>query len=246
MKISKRALYIIAILLVLSFAGTAAAPVYQKINHRLQIYRVARDNEKTIAEFPSEEEKPTTASALPTQKLLEVGFICQAPMETEENWTYHEESCEEAAFLQAYLYETGQTITKPQAHEKILDMIVWQIDNFGTHHDLYADEMQKFITGYGGLTDDEVVTVNDVTVNDIQSIIAAGHPIIAPVTAATLKNPHYPYPGYHMLTITGYTEDRIITNDNGTRHGKSFSYDTAIFMQALRDAGGFIIYLNIP
>ena len=48
-----------------------------------------------------------------------------------------------------------------------------------------------------------------------------------------------------MLIVIGYTEDKIITNDNGTRKGKDFSYDNDKFKQALDDAGGDIVILKL-
>lgn len=176
---------------------------------------------------------------------LKVQFICQAPLETIDNWKFHEESCEEAALLQAYLYETGRTMSKQEANELILNMIEWQKANLGGHHDLYAPEMKKFITGYYKLENSEVEIILDAGIEDIRKNVSAGHPVIAPVTGDILKNPYYPYPGYHMLTVIGYTEDRIITNDNGTRRGADFSYDLETFKKALKDAGGDILILNL-
>ncbi|MBT4917511.1 hypothetical protein HON58_03670 [Candidatus Peregrinibacteria bacterium] len=176
---------------------------------------------------------------------LEVKFICQAPLQTEENWTHHEESCEEAALLQAITYEENNEITPEEADEIIKDMISWQNDNFGEHKDLYADDMKRFITEYYNLEDEEVIITPNATVNDIKKAVLDGHPVIVPITGEILKNPYYPYPGYHMLTVIGFTEDKIITNDNGTRKGKDFSYDISVFEKAFKDAGGDIITLSL-
>lgn len=181
----------------------------------------------------------------PKSAYLEVQFICQAPLETEENWELHEESCEEAALLMAYLYETGQTTTKEEANETVLDMIAWQEDHFGGHYDLYAEEEKEFATGYYDLDESQVRIIFDATIDDIKNEIDANHPVIVPVTAEILENPYYEYPGYHMLTVIGYTKDKIITNDNGTRRGKDFSYDITIFEEAMKDAGGDILVLNL-
>lgn len=197
---------------------------------------------ETTPETPKEAPKE-----LQNQAYLKVPFITQAPLQTEVNWTLHEESCEEAATLQAYLYEVGQTMTKDEANTEILNMIEWQKEdeNFGTHRDLYADDMQEFITGYYGLTKSEIKIIYDAEIEDIKKIIAGGHPVIVPITGDILNNPYYPYPGYHMLTVIGYTEDRIITNDNGTRRGADFSYDTKIFESAMKDAGGDILWFKL-
>src|SRR5690606_32372766 len=83
------------------------------------------------------------ADELPAEGYLDVQFICQAPLQTEENWKLHEESCEEAALLMAYLYESGASMSKEEANQEILQMIDWQKENFGGHHDIYADKVKE-------------------------------------------------------------------------------------------------------
>ena len=41
----------------------------------------------------------------------------------------------------------------------------------------------------------------------------------------------------HMLLVIGYdpNTDEFITNENGTRHGKSYRYKTSVFEDALQD-----------
>lgn len=176
---------------------------------------------------------------------IEVPFVCQAPFQTTANWVYHEESCEEAALLQVKYYIDGVTEVDTQAaHDTILDMIKWQEANFGSHKDLYANDMVDFIQGYYGIEDDQIEIIYDAEIIDIKRAISAGSPIIAPITGDILNNPYYPYPGYHMLTIIGYTPEKIITNDVGTKRGKDYSYDYDTFMKALKDAGGDIILLK--
>jgi len=176
---------------------------------------------------------------------LDVQFICQAPLQSTQNWELHEESCEEAALLQAYNYEKNQTVTKQEANKIILDMIDWQEKNFGGHFDLKSEKMKEFISSYYELPEGAVVLTQNAKIEDIKKSITNNHPVIVPVTAKILKNPYYPYPGYHMLLVTGFTEDRIITNDNGTKHGEDFSYDIDSFRAAMEDAGSVIISLNL-
>ncbi|MFC1599592.1 C39 family peptidase [Patescibacteria group bacterium] len=176
---------------------------------------------------------------------LDVPFICQAPFQTEANWVHHEESCEEAALLQVKYYLDGVTEVDPQvANDTILDMIDWQEKNFDGHKDLYANDMRTFIRDYYELEDDQIEIIYDAKIVDIKKAISAGNPIIAPITGDILDNPYYPYPGYHMLTIIGYTPEKIITNDVGTKRGEDYSYSYEIFMNALEDAGGDIILLK--
>lgn len=215
-----------------------------KITERIEIKKIELTNRQTLSKILEEKKKPTT-DEMPETFYLEVPFICQAPLETEKNWTLHEESCEEAAVLQAYLYETNRTLTKNLANDEILKMIDWEIKNLGSHHDLYSLELKKFITSYFKLKNSEVKIINDASIDDLKSEVWKGHPVIVPITGNILKNPYYPYPGYHMLVVIGYTKDKIVTNDNGTRRGANFSYEIEIFEKAYKDAGGDILIFEL-
>ncbi|MFC1656307.1 C39 family peptidase [Patescibacteria group bacterium] len=176
---------------------------------------------------------------------LDVPFICQAPFQTEANWVYHEESCEEAAFLQVHYYLEGITeVDRQTAHNVIMDMIKWQEQNFGEHRDLYANDMKLFIRDYYGYEDEDIEIIYDAGVVDIKKAISAGYPVIVPIMGDVLQNPYYPYPGYHMLTVIGYTPEKIITNDVGTRNGADFSYTYEKFMKATKEAGGDILIIK--
>ena len=97
---------------------------------------------------------------------------------------------------------------------------------------------------YFNIKESHIKIIFDASIDDIKNIISEGHPVIAPVTSEYLNNPYYPHPGYHMLTVTGFTEDRIITNDNGTKRGEDFSYSNLDFEKALMDAGADILYFD--
>lgn len=256
MKQKFKRIIISVITLIIILLGIILFPKLQEYFYR---QKLDIQNKKTIEEVTknlssSPKTKPDiqnfkldslTIPKIPETAYLKVPFICQAPLQTKANWKFHEESCEEAALLQAYLYETGKTISKEEANSAILQMIDWQKDNFGSHHDLYAQDMKKFIIGYYKLKDSEIKIIENASIEDIKKEISFGHPVIVPITGDILNNPYYPYPGYHMLTVIGYTKNRIITNDNGTRRGADFSYDTDIFEKAMKDAGADIIILRL-
>ena len=238
-----------------------------KVASYLERQKIESDNQKTIEEIqdiqsdtktidsdeevgvkkatPIDIERGATPQVVIEDKAyLEVPFICQAPLQTEANWVYHEESCEEAAFLQVDYYVKGiQNVNKQTAHEEILDMLDWQVENLGSHHDLYGDDMKEFIVGYSEYSDDEVKVIKNAEIEDIKLEISRGNPVIVPIMGDLLQNPYYPYPGYHMLTVIGYTEDRIITNDVGTRRGKDFSYSYDRFYSAMEAAGAEILVI---
>lgn len=199
----------------------------------------------TIQNMQSVFEEEETKVVILEKAYIDVPFVCQAPFQTTANWVFHEESCEEAALLQVKYYLDGITeVDTTAANETILDMIKWQEANLGSHKDLYANDMVNFIQGYYEIPNEQIEIIYDAEITDIKRAISAGNPIIAPITGDILHNPYYPYPGYHMLTIIGYTPEKIITNDVGTKRGEDYSYDYDTFMKALKDAGGDIILLK--
>jgi len=224
-----------------------------KFTQYLERKRIEKENietinlitEKDVIERTKEEPIEKSTPTIPNRAYLEVQFICQAPLETEANWVFHEESCEEAALLQAYLYETDQTMTKEEANEEILEMLEWQKTNWNGHYDIYAKDIKRLAQGFYGIPESKIEIIYDANIEDVKNQIASGYPVIVPVTADYLENPYYLYPGYHMLIAIGYTEDKIITNDNGTKRGKDFSYDYDKFEKAMNDAGGDIIILKL-
>ncbi len=240
------------LLVVLLAAGLFVLVLMPKIKTYFELKEIEEKNIETVEEAKEPATEPAepviepaqTPTQTPESAYLEVPFICQAPLQTEENWVYHEESCEEAAILQSYLHLSGKTMTKEEADGEILEMESWQIEHFGSHHDIYADEVKSFIVGYYQISQENIDVIYDATIDDIKQYISSGHPVIVPIMGNVLKNPYYPYPGYHMLVVIGYTADRIITNDNGTRHGKDFSYDNQTFYDAMTAAGGDIVIIK--
>jgi len=217
-----------------------------KDNYEYQIQEINLDNQAQPTQTNTDDQpaKASIKSSTPWMSYLDVPFVCQAPLQTEKNWELHEESCEEAAVLQAYLYETNTTISREEANTEILKMIDWEVENFGAHKDLYADDLKKFINGYYQIPLENIEIIYDATLENIREEISQKHPVIVPIMGDVLKNPYYPYPGYHMLVVTGYTQDKIITNDNGTRRGEDFAYDKNIFMKAMTAAGGDIVIIK--
>lgn len=178
---------------------------------------------------------------VPPQKVLPVPFVCQNPFQDQKGWEWHDESCEEAAAYQVILFLEGKSAPDPQvSHELFLDMIEWQEDpsQFGDHIDLYTEDMRIFIRDYFGYDDEEVIWIPELSQDLIKKLIAANHPIIVPLNGTAIQNPFYPEPGYHMLTVIGYTADRVITNEVGTKRGEKYPYKYDIFLTANQAEGG--------
>ncbi|MBD3330299.1 hypothetical protein GF354_02085 [Candidatus Peregrinibacteria bacterium] len=219
-----------------------------KIRYKIKIKAIKNKNTQIVEEIKKENLERTkfdTVKKLAPSVYIDSQFICQAPLETEQNWTLHEESCEEAALLQVYLQERDASMSKTEANQVVLDMINWQENNFGGHYDIYADKIKEFTMGYYKLDSQQIKIIYDADIEDIKKILNDGHTIMVPVTAKYLKNPYYPHEGYHMLQVIGYNEEKIITNENGTKNGADYAYSYTDFTKAMEDSGADIIYLDI-
>lgn len=211
-----------------------AAPVREKVEEEDS----AEDGDSEEIFDPKEAFLQSLVTDPTTEMRLDVPFVCQNPFQDEAGWEWHDESCEEAAAYQVVLYYTGEQVSAQEAHEDFLDMIAWQEERFGSHKDLYGEEMREFIRDYFEYKDSEVLYFEEVNKESIQQILASGHPIIIGIQGELLNNPFYPYPGYHMLTIVGYTDTRVITNDVGTKRGEGYPYDWDTLLDANAAVGG--------
>jgi hypothetical protein len=77
-----------------------------------------------------EKEKP---KIIPEFVNLEIPFISQAPYAIWDE--LHDNACEEAAIIMVYYYLNKKELTKEIAEQEILNMVDWQIKNWGGHFD---------------------------------------------------------------------------------------------------------------
>lgn len=164
---------------------------------------------------------------------LDVPFTSQAP---HANWNEtFKEGCEEASALMIDYFYQGKEFTTDIATDEILKMVDWQMDYFGGHFDLTAKQTAEMIKKYWNY--ERVEVINNPTINDIKMHISEQRPVIVPAAGRVLGNPYFrqPSPIYHMLVIKGYTEDKFITNDPGTKRGEDFLYDYDVLMNAIHD-----------
>lgn len=249
----------IIVILILTVTAATLIILYPKITDYFERQETDRLNRETLASLKTDTVKTKLpADTLPSADniktlpdrayIANVPFVCQAPMQNQESWELHHASCEEAAVLQALYYARGlDSISPKEAHRIFLDMIAWQEKHFGVHKDIHADSVKMLMTGFLGLSPDEVIIRRKATLEDIRRFIAEGYPVIAPTYGRTLKNPYYTPPGpeYHMVTIIGYTPDRIITHDVGTKRGRDFSYDNERFMKSMNQEGADILVIKL-
>ncbi|MFC1612621.1 C39 family peptidase [Patescibacteria group bacterium] len=172
--------------------------------------------------------------AIPEEFNLDVPFTPQAPNAVWDE--IHQDACEEASALMAAFFVLERPILGPSDTDKeLLKIVDWQKRYFGFWKDTDASQTADILREYYGLKNIEVQY--DITIEDIKREIAQGHPVIIPAAGRELGNQYYTPPGpyYHMLVVKGYTKNRIITNDPGTKRGENFSYKNDIFYNAIHD-----------
>lgn len=174
-----------------------------------------------------------TTDKVPKLANLDIPFASQAPF---ADWNMpYQEACEEATAIMTHWYFTGEALTPKIMDKEILKLVDWENKTFGYYKDTTAEEIARIMREYFGHKD---VTVKyDFTIDDIKKALSEGHPVILPAAGKLLGNPNFRNGGpvYHALVIKGYTKDKIITNDPGTRNGADYLYDPKVLMNAAHD-----------
>lgn len=177
---------------------------------------------------------------LPDEFNLDVPFTTQAPF---ANWDeQHNESCEEAAALIVHFWWQKKTFTKEIAEEELQKMVDFENEKYGGYKDTDSEQTAQLIKDLWGYKKVEVKY--DIILDDIKKEVAQGRPVILPTTGRELGNPNFRSPGplYHMLVVRGWTKNKIITNDPGTRKGENYMYSPDVLYNAIHDWNGGDIY----
>jgi hypothetical protein len=144
-----------------------------------------------------------------------------------------------------YIEHQGTSAPEHQLNQKtgkqqILDLVQYQIEHYGGHYDLTAEQMANLIKGYYGYQ--KVIVSYEVTVDSIKEELARGNVVIAPMAGKLLHNPFYtpPGPAYHVMLFKGYNDrtGKFITNDAGTRRGFNYRYKYEVAYNAIHDWNG--------
>jgi len=172
---------------------------------------------------------------VPPQTTINVPFTSQAPQgDWSEPW---QNACEETSIYMVSSFYANDPIKRDQAVQKIREILKVKNDKIKVSKDESLTTIAQLISDLG--LPWTTALVADPTVDQLKAELAAGRPIIVPVYAPLLKNPHYIAggPDYHVLVLIGYDdkESVFIVNDPGTKDGKGlrFPYDT--FMAAIHD-----------
>lgn len=181
---------------------------------------------------PTPEPKPF---AIPNTVQNNVPFTSQAPFGT---WDLpFQEYCEEASVLMAMRYLSNEPISSPDdAFLELQEIQTFEEETFGYYESTTLTETERIIREHYG--NPNTYIIENPSIQDIKIALAQKKLVIVPAAGRSLNNPHFTPPGpvYHMLVVTGYTEDGMfVTNDPGTRHGKNYLYPQSVLMNAIRD-----------
>jgi hypothetical protein len=169
---------------------------------------------------------------------LAVPFTSQAPFKVWD--AFHEDACEEAAFLMVNRYYTGKAISGPQeADDELHKIMDWEETEHAYGLSITAEEAATVLRGFYGYKNVELV--ENPSVETLKNALRQKLPVIVPADGKMLENPNFRNggPAYHMLVLKGFTTTgRWITNDPGTRLGANFTYREANIMESMHDWNG--------
>lgn len=197
-------------------------------------------SEPKASEGSEEGAQNDNETASPDAFNLAVPFTPQAP---HADWSLpYKEACEEASLYMVHAYYQGvktKQIDADTAKSAIDKIVEFEKGLFGFYEDTTTAQTATLAEMMYGYTN--VETIDNPTVEQIKTHVAAGRPVIVPLSGRQLGNPYFTAPGpiYHMFVIRGYTKDgKFITNDPGTKHGEEYVYDFDTVMNAMHDWNG--------
>jgi hypothetical protein len=212
-------------------------PKQQETDKKSSIASVIADT-STATNSDSAPEPDTTpapsSNPLPAKFLLQIPFYSQAPL---SKWdAIHEEMCEEASVLNGGLYLLGEKTSKDAFEKELMAFKEIEEKELGDYRNNTIAEIKKASDIYfAGKINSKII--NNPTVEEIETEIAAGNPVVVPLAGRDIGNPNFTPPGpvYHMLVIKGYDAQNFITNDVGTRKGESYIYTKDVIMKNMHD-----------
>ncbi|MFA6304170.1 MAG: C39 family peptidase [Patescibacteria group bacterium] len=204
------------------------------INQNSQVEPTVQTN-TDVSEKPKDEQPVITPIKIAATINLDIPFTSQAPT---GNWAeVFNEACEEASIIMVdHYYDKQPFISGTETEKEILAMIAWIDKRFGVKTlDINLNQAEQVFAEY--LSGYQTKILVEPTIEQIKKELSSGHPVIIPVAGRMLGNPNFRAPGpvYHMLVIKGYTADKFITNDPGTRRGENYLYDYQTIMEAIHD-----------
>jgi hypothetical protein len=185
-----------------------------------------------ILRYTQDDTVVAVVPSIPAEYNLAVPFQPQAP---HANWSLpYKEACEETSLIMVDRFFSNKGLDANEADNAIKKLVIWQQEKFGYYQDTKASEVATIAQEYFGFNAE---LDYDVTVKNIKQHLSDNKIIIIPVAGRLLGNPYFTGEGpiYHMLVIRGYTKDKFITNDPGTKRGEEFLYSYGTLINAIHD-----------
>lgn len=178
-------------------------------------------------------EVTVAATVAPAELNLKVPFYAQAPY---ANWDMPwQEACEEATVLLIANVYFQHNWPREEFNNQILKLVEWEKKQFGDYQHTSVAQTAEILNDYLDL---KTIIHESPTFDDVKNILAKGHLIVMTFSGKELRNPNYKNGGpvYHAMVIKGYkANQKIITNDVGTRNGADYVYDWKTIENALHD-----------
>jgi hypothetical protein len=180
--------------------------------------------------------------ALPDRVHLDVPFTPQSPY---ADWNPpFDEACEEVSLIMAEFALRGEDLPQARAAQEIRDLAAW-VDDAGYAVDVTVAELAAIARERFGRKA-IVYEGEDVNIENMQRLLAAGYPVIVPAAGQHIGNPYFSGDGppYHMLALIGYEDGgmlsglEFITNEPGTRRGENYRYSADVIDKVIHDWNG--------
>mgnify|MGYP001615266876 CR=1 len=175
--------------------------------------------------------KPSPAPTV-LRKVLKIDFSSQAPLDDWDN--IHEEACEETDILMTDYFLRKDKFSPEEFDRELVALVSRGKNKLGQHEDIGVDDIVKLANDFNPELKAESKKI--LSLDDIKKEIDGGLPVIIPINAKKLANPHYgPAIDYHTILVVGYSDKEIITHDSGTKFGKNYRYPNDKFWEVISD-----------
>jgi hypothetical protein len=182
---------------------------------------------------------PTPVPTLPSSVFVKVPYTSQFPFNQFGAGDPHENYCEAAALEMVSQYFKGDTrdrIPPAEADSAMGTIVSTERRSFPGVLDLPLTSVASVGTQLFGLKP----TITPVDLNQIETDLAAGRPVLVPVMTHLPNGdkiaPNYGSVGvYHVIVITGYdrAKNQLYTNDAGFIQGQNYPYTWSLLSSAI-------------
>ncbi len=177
---------------------------------------------------------PNDQIILPDEFYLEAPFISQAPLAIWDE--LHESACEEASLLIYKYWQDNRFDITPNEAEKDINLLINYEDSLGIEPSISLNDLSIIATNFYNinyLSHKKVDNFQQI----METLLTSNSPIIIGAAGKLLDNPNFRNggPNYHMLVIIGWDTEDFITNDPGTKNGKSYRYKKDVLFSAIHD-----------